>query len=106
MAITQDVIVNVNKAIANIKKFNEQIKKTAKGATEAAGKLGKFKGVAIGAFAAITAYRIGDHLFQQFKQAIAGGIEFSKTLGEIETLMPEVERNTKTTGVLFGLNII
>ena len=94
MAIVQNVVVNVNKAIANIKKFNANLKKTVKGAGAAAAGLGKFKSVAIGAFAAVVAYRIGDHLFQQFKQAIAGGVEFSKTLAEIETLMPEVERNT------------
>ena len=94
MAIVQNVVVNTRAAINNIKKFNESLKKSISGAVKAGGALDRFKATAVGAFAAIVAYRIGAHLVAEFREAIRAGLEFSKARGEIETLMPEAERNT------------
>ena len=94
MAIIQDVIVNTRQAVANIKKFNDRLRETVRGAGKAGGALDRFKSTALGAFAAIVAYRIGAKLVAEFSEAVRAGIEFSKTLAEIETLMPEAARNT------------
>ena len=95
MAIVQNIVVNSRQAIANIKRFNAELQKGVVGAAKKAGSsLDKFKATAIGAFAAIVAYRIGSHLVSAFSEAVRAGLEFSKAMGEIETLMPEAERNT------------
>ena len=94
MAIVQNVVINTRKAVANIKRFNENLKNTLAGAKKAGSALDRFKATAVGAFAAIVAYRVGAHLVAEFREAVRAGLEFSKAMGEIETLMPEVERNT------------
>ena len=95
MAIVQNIVVNSQKAIANIKRFNAELQKGVTGAARrASSSLDKFKATAVGAFAAIVAYRIGAHLVAEFREAVRAGLEFSKAMGEIETLMPEAERNT------------
>ena len=94
MAIVQNIVVNSKRAIENIKRFNAQLRETLKGAGKAGGALDGFKKTAVGAFAAIVAYRIGSFLAAEFREAVRAGLEFSKTLAEIETLMPEAQRNT------------
>ena len=94
MAIVQNVVINTRKAVANIKRFNENLKNTLAGAKKAGSALDRFKATAVGAFAAIVAYRVGAHLVAEFREAVRAGLEFSKAMGEIETLMPEAERNT------------
>ena len=95
MAIVQTVVVNTKKAVASLGKLIERLNRVRRGGESAGRGLTRFRNIAIGAFGAIIAYRIGSHLFNQFRQASAGALEFGKALGEIETLIPAAERNTE-----------
>ena len=95
MAITQRVIVDANQALKSLKGVDNQVKRVETSAKKAGSRMDSFGKIAGGVFAGVIAYRIGARLFSEFAEAARGAVEFQKRLAEIETLMPEAERNTQ-----------
>lgn len=96
MAVTQEVIVDVNKAITSLRALEKKFKDVDKKGIKPARKgLSTFVKAGIAGLAALAAYRFAGAIVDQFKQMVTAGTEFQKTVAEIETLMPQAERNTK-----------
>ena len=96
MAVTQEVIVDVNKAIKSLRALEKKFKDVdGKGVKPARKGLSTFVKAGIAGLAALAAYRFAGAIVDQFKQVVTAGTEFQKTVAEIETLMPQAERNTR-----------
>ena len=106
MAIQQEVIVDVNKAIKSLRALEKKFKDVdGKGVKPARKGLNGFVKAGLVGLGALAAYRFAGGVVSQFRKMVTAGLEFQKTIAEIETLMPQAERHTqRLTKSLIGLS--
>ena len=102
MAITQDVILNTQEAIRNLKKLEKQFKGNREATERGSKGLKKYAGLIKGVAAAFLAVKAMQLFIKGLRETVRlfqggfdEGVKFAKTLAEIETLMDPAERNTK-----------
>ena len=98
MAVTQDVIINTKKAVINVKNVEKQVKRVETQAKKSSRGVDNFSSSLYKAGGAFLAIQVGARIVgavsAKLVEGAKAGIDFARSIAEIETLLPGTERNT------------